>query len=145
VVVTAAFTAQAWRSGEKRFVKQDPIAAQAAPAQANNDYVRRSKLASRLRAALDVLGDRLEKPGKERLIIEGTITRSNSPEAAPFRLFLELPGRMRLEEKGARSRVIGFDGKDGWAGDDLLNDDDQKIIETLVFDSTDYFFQQFPL
>jgi hypothetical protein len=58
----------------------------------------------------------------------------------PFRLFLELPHRMRLEEQGAQPRVTGFDGSSGWALGSNLSDADQNVIETLIFDSADHFF-----
>ena len=60
------------------------------------EYLRRSRLRSRLREALTLFGDRLERPGKERLTLAGTL-RLASPADLPFRAVWELPGRLRIE------------------------------------------------
>jgi len=135
------FTARAWRDKKGSTAKQDIVTAQPTPPPLDaNSRVRRALIRTRLRDALSALGDRLEKPGKERLIMVGTLRRQNSSQATPFRLFMELPHQMRLEEPGARPRVIGFDGNNGWASDAALSDADRDTIETLVFDSVDHFF-----
>ena len=83
----------------------------------------------------------MEKPGKERLTLNGTLRRQSNPQAVPFRLITELPNRMRLEEQvGGQGRVIGFDGNIGWALGSAFSGSDQEMIETLVFDSVDHFF-----
>jgi hypothetical protein len=140
-VALVTFTARAWRDKKGPSAKQDAVAAQPTPLPPNaNSHVRRARLWPRLRDALNVLGDRLEKPGKERLTLVGTLRRQNNSQAIPFRLFLELPRRMRLEEHGAQPRVSGFDGSEGWALGAALSDADQEMIETLVFDSADQLF-----
>src|SRR5262249_28920396 len=141
VITLMTFTARAWRDKKGSVAKQGAVAAQPTPPPLNVDsYVRRARLWPQLRETLNALGDRLEKPGKERLILVGTLRRQNNSQAIPFRLFLEPPRRMRLEEQGARPRVSGFDGGEGWALGAALSDADQEIIETLVFDSADQFF-----
>jgi hypothetical protein len=140
-IALVTFTSRAWRAKKGLSIKQDAAAAQPTPLPPNaNSHVRRARLWPRLRDALNVLGDRLEKPGKERLTLAGTLRRQNNSQAIPFRLFLELPRRMRLEEHGAQPRVSGFDGSEGWALGAALSDADQEMIETLVFDSADQFF-----
>src|SRR5262249_50870140 len=104
-------------------------------------YVQRGNVWPEMREALEVLGDRLTKPGKERLVLVGTISRLNNPPAAPVRLVLELPDRLRLEEQQAeRMRVVGFDGKEGWATDGALTLSDEDLIETVLYDSAEHFF-----
>jgi hypothetical protein len=93
-----------------------------------------------LNSALNALGDRLEKPGKERLTLTGTLKRQNTPQAIPFRLVLEWPLRMRLDEECKQQRVIGFDGSNGWTSSATLSFVDQATIETLVYDSVDNFY-----
>jgi hypothetical protein len=135
------FTARAWRDKKGSAAKQDVVAAQPTPPALNtNGYVSRARLWPQLRDALKAMGDRLEKPGKERLTLVGTLLRQNNSQAIPFRLFLELPRRMRLEEQGAQPRVSGFDGGEGWVLSADVSDADQEMIETLVFDSADQFF-----
>src|SRR5262245_26642004 len=140
VVALVAFTARAWRTKMSATAKRDNAAAQPTPTPNTNSYIRRGLLQPRLQLALNALGDRLEKPDKERLTLVGTLTRQNNSQAVPVRLFLELPRRMRLEEQGAQQRVVGFDGSKGWASGAALSSADQDTIETLVFDSVDNFF-----
>jgi hypothetical protein len=140
-ITLVTLTARARRDKKGSAANQDAVAAQPTPPSLNvNSYVRRARLWPQLRETLNALGDRLEKSGKERLILVGTLRRQNNSQAIPFRLFLELPRHLRLEEQGARPRVSGFDGGEGWALGAALSDEDQEIIETLVFDSADQFF-----
>lgn len=110
---------------------------------AANQYVHRARLRPQLREALRSVGDRLERPGKERLTLIGTLTRSvaTAPEILPVRLFLQLPDRMRLEEQiGTRVRISIFDGRNLVKTGGPLSQTDVDLAETLVFDSTDHFF-----
>jgi hypothetical protein len=59
---------------------------------------------------LSALGDRLEKPGQERLSVSGTLSRADS-QAEEVNALLEFPDRLRLtRQKGNQARVIAFDG-----------------------------------
>ena len=105
------------------------------PVPRDPSYARRARLRPQLREALSVLGDRLETLGKERLTMIGTLKRSGSQAALPFRLITELPNRLRLEERaGAELRVIGFDGNAGWALGSTFDSSHQDLIEALVFE-----------
>jgi len=74
-------------------------------------YVRRSSLSPKLVWNLNALGDRLEKPGRERLQITGTLARANVSQTEAVDAVLEFPDRLRLTiYKGAQNRVITFDG-----------------------------------
>jgi hypothetical protein len=139
-ITLVSFTARAWRDKKGFAAKQDVAAAQP-PAMINaNSYIRRGLLQSRLHNALSALGDRLEKPGRERLTVVGTLRRQDNSQAAPFHLLFEWPRRMRLAEQSRQGRVIGFDGSNGWNNGAPVNSVDQEMIETLVFDSADNFF-----
>jgi hypothetical protein len=141
LVVTAfSLSASAWWSRKAAISQQDITAAQPTPTPNLSGYIQRGFLRSRLRDAARVLGDRLEKPGKERLTLVGTLRRPGNPGAVPFRLFQEFPRRMRLEEQGSQPRVTGFDGSKGWVLGATPGAADLEVIETLVFDSTDHFF-----
>ncbi|MGA9768528.1 MAG: hypothetical protein WBV94_05775 [Blastocatellia bacterium] len=106
----------------------------------NADYVRLSRLRPQLREALIALGDRLEKPGKERLVLTGTLSRSSGTKS-PFRLFLEYPGRLRFEEQNASQvRVEVFNGLNELTTGGAVSQQDEDLIETLVYDSVDNYF-----
>jgi hypothetical protein len=138
-VTLASPTARTWWTKANSTAKQDDGIAKLALA-ANVNYVRREKLQPRLRHLLGVIGDRLEKPGKERMVMVGTLKREIDSQPAPFRLLLEMPHRMRLEELGAKQHVTSFNGSSGWAMGGSLSDTDKDTIETLIFDSADHFF-----
>ncbi len=70
-------------------------------ASATPEQVRRARLWPQLRELLNVLGNRLEQPGRERSILQGNLSRTGSThrEQVPIRLILEFPDRLRLEEQ----------------------------------------------
>lgn len=104
-------------------------------------YVQRGALLPGLREALKAAGDRMERPGKERLVMAGSLTRGGDSQASPVRLIFEFPGRLRFEEQaGARNRVVIFDGRGGAAGGQAPGGADEELIQTLVYDSVEHFF-----
>lgn len=98
-------------------------------------YIRRALLSPRLGLNLSALGDRLEKPGKERLALMGTV-RTATGETREFAATVEFPDKLRLVVGGPQSRVITFDGQQTKAA----AVDDLDLIETLVYDSAEHFF-----
>jgi hypothetical protein len=107
-------------------------------AQSNrNRYVRRGLLSPRLALNLNALGNRLESPGQERLILMGNL-RLGGEEKREFAAFLEFPDKLRLSFGGRKERVLIFDGQQTKAL--LTPADDLDLIETLVYDSAEHFF-----
>lgn len=100
-----------------------------------NEYVRKALLSPRLALNLNALGNRLEKPGQERLTLIGTL-RSGTAETREFAATLEFPDRMRLTIGGPEGRVITFDGQQTKAA----ATDELDLIETLAYDSAEHFF-----
>jgi len=138
VIIVIGASARGWLAGKNAIVKPAPQQAhnQARAPRNNGNYIAPSRLWSPLRGVLNALGDRLEKPGKERLTIIGSLTRRNAASSAPFRLITELPNRMRLEEGVApQQRVIGYDEEGEWAIGKNFDDADMEAIESLAFDT----------
>lgn len=123
-----------------------PMADVSSPMSATQDskpsYVERGRFPSYLREALKKLGDRLEKPGKERIVLSGAISRPHlSGVENPFRLILELPNRLRLEEQeNGKAKVTVFDGNELRKIGEALKDSDKSEIYSLIYDSADQFF-----
>jgi len=116
---------------------------QATPAPlAKSEYVQSHRLRWDLRNQLQILGDRLAKPGKERITMTGTVTRPNvKADKVPVRLIVELPDKIRLQElTGNKAGVTVFDGTDLKSSRPVLDKSDENEIESLVFDATDHFF-----
>ena len=99
-------------------------------------YVRRSSLSPKLVSHLNAMGDRLEKPGRERLNLTGTLSRANDPQTQEVVAVFEFPERLRLTmQKGTQTRIISFDGEHAKA-----DPVDEDLIETLVYGSAEHFF-----
>jgi hypothetical protein len=104
-------------------------------------YVRPSALTPKLLWHLKAMGDRLEKPGKERLSLTGTLARATDSQAEEMAAVWEFPDRLRLtRQKGIHARVITFDEDRAKAADNELDTAEQDLLETLVYGTADHFF-----
>lgn len=104
-------------------------------------YVRRSNLSPKLVWHLKALGDRLEKPGRERLSVTGTLTRATESQTEEVIAVFEFPERVRLTtQKGNQTRVLTFDGEQAKAVGNPLVVAEQDLLETLVYASAEHFF-----
>jgi len=101
--------------------------------------VRRAQAWPRLQKTLEVLGDRLEAHGKERLVLSGELRRGGLLPPVPFRVVRELPDRVRCElrEQG-RTRVLAFDGLGSSANDSPLGRDEEGLMESLAYDTVEH-------
>ena len=125
-----------------RSVSQKVVAAGQAtpPPITKSDHVERQRLRWDLQSQFKLLGDRLEKPGKERIIMTGTVNRPNAKaDTVPVRLIVELPDKVRLEElNGDKAGITIHDGTDLKSSRKGLSKADENEIESLVFDSIDH-------
>ncbi len=104
-------------------------------------YVRANTLSPKLVLHLKAMGDRLEKPGKERLSLTGTLTRASDSQPEQVTALLEFPDRLRLtKQKNNQARVITFGGEQLRADGDPLDEAERDLIETLVYGSAEHFF-----
>ena len=104
-----------------------------------NAYVRRAQMSPRLAMNLNALGNRLEKPGQERLALVGTWRVAGTAQQREFAATLEFPDKLRLTVGGPQNRVITFDGEQTKAAQTPAADD-LDLIETLAYDSAEHFF-----
>jgi hypothetical protein len=148
ITLTAIYLAPARTSPESSPVNQPTATVVSQPEQkAENtegeapiEYVRRGRLRPQLHAVLSALGDRLEKPGKERLTLNGTITKAESQQAIPVKVVREFPGKLRLEEQiNGQTRVTVFNSNGAQRSGDALNRRDEDLIEMLTHDSAEHF------
>jgi hypothetical protein len=107
-------------------------------------YIRCAHLRASICDALKVLGNRFEAPGKERLTVVGSLTRTGAAgvtDVVTIRLITEYPHLMRLEEtRLGQIRVLAFDGQQVWSNLGVVTPADMNLIQSLVFDSADNFF-----
>lgn len=116
------------------------VPSQRGPARVKREaYVRASRLSPKLVWHLKAMGDRLEKPGRERLSVTATLSRDSQAEEVSA--VWEFPDRLRLtRQKGNQTRVITFDGDEVKAPENSLDTAEQALIETLVYGTAEHFF-----
>lgn len=106
----------------------------------SDDRVRRESLSSQLRGPFQTLGDRLERRGKERVTVTGTLRRPGE-EATAFGLIWETPGRLRLEViNGGQQQITIFDGSRVVRTGGNIESRDEDLLETLLYDSAEHCF-----
>jgi len=91
----------------------------------------------------DALGNRLEKPGKERLTWTGRAVweQAGSRREALVTVAWQYPGLLRVEQQeGAVTEIIGFDGTAAWRASGPLRPADIALIEMLLYDTPEHFF-----
>lgn len=142
VFIASAFAAISKLGHSKTTVTNASSQAAANPsARKRSAYVRRSLLSPKLVWHLNALGDRLEKPGRERLRVTGTLTRANDQQTAEVVALWEFPDQLSLTmRKGNETRVFTFDGYEAKAGGNPLDAAERDLIETLVYGSAEHFF-----
>ena len=146
VMVALGLGALAFASSRnaRRAIEARPVASQNPTAVVNarsEEYVRAGRLWPQLRWHLKTLGDRIEKPGKERITMTGTIKRDGDPQALPMALTLEFPDRLRLTvQEGLQQRVLTFNGHAASGVGSALTPREREFIETLVYDTAEHFF-----
>jgi hypothetical protein len=100
-------------------------------------YLTPSDVPSPLRRPLVVLGDRLQTPGKERLILNGTYADNNGNQN--IRITWELPGKIRIDLTGTSTHTLIFDGTSATSNasssdNDLLESLGDDRAETLLYE-----------
>lgn len=101
-------------------------------------YVSAGDLPWRVISALRALGDRLEKPGKERITLTGLLTRGNNRPLA-VTLWWEYPGHLRIEyQTTQRVNIAKFDGT-VIETSGAIQDGDAALLGTLLLDSPEQF------
>lgn len=99
-------------------------------------YVNRGRLSPRLALHLSALGNRLERPGKERVSLAGVLRFAADSQEREILATLEFPDRLRLVvQNGQQSHLSTFDGRQAKGDAGALD-----LIETLAYDSAEHFF-----
>ncbi|HYE75426.1 MAG TPA: DUF4292 domain-containing protein [Blastocatellia bacterium] len=135
-LLALAVTGLAVLALSRRVPQQGLLAIDQNSVPAKSNYVSRAKLWPQLRDAIKMIGDRLEKKGKERLILNGQLSRYQG-EKQNVRLIVEYPDKLRLEETGG---VTVFDGKALKSSKVNLSKREEDEIESFLSDTPEHFF-----
>jgi hypothetical protein len=79
------------------------------------------------------LGNRLQSPGKEQVVLTGVLADASS--RSPVQLVSQLGGKLRLEWTGVPGKVLSFDGKTAGTQSGKLSAEDADLLESLVDDT----------
>lgn len=93
-------------------------------------YLSPSQISSVLLPQYFAMGDRLSKPGNERITLQGTMTDSSGPSSV--QIVLELGGKLNITWTGPTAQKLVFDGKTPPAIGSIPNTND--LLETFVDD-----------
>lgn len=102
---------------------------------ARRDYVQPSYLTPQARMILAATGDRLSRPGKERLVISGTLT-TGERSSIPCQITFQLPLKLRVETSDG---TIAFDGERTSTTKGGINAEDEKLLDSTLLDTTERF------
>lgn len=107
-------------------------------------YLEFHKVPFGLSRAVDVMGDRLLGPGKERIEWAGTLNPMDSGEVA-VRIIWEFPRKVRIErqlgpEADRSVEVTVYDGEILRKSHGLVKPEDEDLVEMLTHDSVEGFF-----
>ena len=112
----------------------------AAERSTTHNYARVARVLPALGRPLRAIGDRVERPGKERLTLTGTLRRTGESQGTPFVAIYEQPGRLRFEDaQGPSRRVITFDGRRAEKLGGGLTAEEEGLVEMLVYDTQEGF------
>jgi hypothetical protein len=126
------------RAAGARPIGQNP---QSVATTIDNLHVHRASVSPQLRWNLNEMGDRLDRPGKERLIFTGTLSRADDAQPFNVSVVLEYPDRLHATlQRNSQSRVLTFDGQTARGTGNALSAVERDLIEMLVYDNADHFF-----
>ena len=121
-----------------------PLGAQPAPVTAagsSKSIYLIPALPSHVIGLLSVYGNRLTKPGNERLTLTGTFVDAAGSSAAT--IITEIPDKIRVLLTGAESKTLLFDGSQSSDNGAAPNATDQDVLESLQSDAAETFFYAF--
>lgn len=107
---------------------------------AKRRYVDPSMVSSSVRQMVAALGDRVQRAGKERLVMTGTLNRKGVNST--LRIVRETPGFLRVDETGGKNKTVTFDLTE-LKGQTAIDDDDEELAEMLESDTAENFLLQF--
>jgi hypothetical protein len=86
-------------------------------------------------AKVAAMGNRLQVPGQERIVMTGTLTQSGTNSSV--KISYQLPNLFRIDETG---RSFGFSGSGNWDSGGSLAAADQDLMESFLDDSSEATF-----
>ena len=114
------------------------VSPQSNPQRASANYINPGAVASPARRFLFAFGDRIQRPGKERVTLIGTFTDSGG--TTNVSLVWESPGRFRLDRSDKPGPPLLYDPATGWTNPGAISIQDASVVESLLDDRPESFF-----
>ena len=112
------------------------VAATAQPKSPLPRYFPGYSVPSPMRQIVSALGDRVQKPGNERVIVIGTLKRSGI--SSTLQVIRQMPGYLRIDEAGGKNRSLAFDFTP-LKGSSPIDSEDEDLAESLDDDTAESF------
>ncbi|MEJ1930025.1 hypothetical protein WDZ92_07040 [Nostoc sp. NIES-2111] len=103
-------------------------------------YLKANELPMSLASHVRAHGNRFESPGKERLVVSGSLKRGGNTSS--LQIITDLPGKVRIVESGGRGKTLVFD-LEKVESSGAIDEIDEDLVEALAIDSVEQFFLQF--
>src|SRR5262245_16594639 len=102
-------------------------------------YINPGTVSSPVRSLLFSMGDRLQRPGNERVTLNGRYADRSG--ASDIRIVWEIPGRFRLDRSDKPNQPLIFDLETGW-NDSGITQLEAALLESLFDDAPASFFYE---
>jgi hypothetical protein len=116
------------------------LAGQPLPANKNPRYYPIHSVISPVRQIVNAIGDRVQKPGNERVVMTGSLNRTGL--VSTVQIILEMPGFLRIDEQGGKGKSLVYD-LGSLRGASAIDDDDEGLAESLENDTAETFLNRF--
>ena len=104
------------------------------------EYLSADRISPQVRELAEALGERVRQSGKERVVMTGTLRIGGTNTAV--RLTTEIPNKTRIDFLGANAKSIATSDDDAKSDKGAVSEVENDQIESLFFDSQDYFLFQ---
>src|ERR1051326_3931822 len=101
-------------------------------------YVDAGAIASSARPLLSAFGERIQRPGKERVTLMGKLTDASG--TFDVSLVWEVPGRFRLDRSDKPGRPLICDEAGAWNNGPAILPREAETLESLFDDTSESFF-----
>ena len=98
------------------------------------------RLPPQLRIPFRALGDRLERPGNERLLLSGSLTLEGGARRENVQVLREFPGVLVVTRAGGAQLLASFDDRKATSPRGGGGASEELLVETFFYDSAEHFF-----
>lgn len=110
------------------------------PQAQTQSYLVQAQFESSLRPALSAMGDRLERPGKERIIAVGTVSSGAAGTATAVQITIQEGKQLRIDYPGTPGQSVIFDGTATFKSNGAAGKAESDLVSSMIEDSMEQLF-----